>query len=290
TDGCIGSMEGLFFEASATTPYHFIAAAAMSKQSSNPVRELRYDDNKAALGVRYLQELGVRYYMGFTPEAVREASAQPALREIARSGPWVIYQVEASDLVVPLTKQPVVIAGAAEQDVAVGHAGDAKERWLEVGTSWFQNPNDWVALPAADGPDEWQRITTRIDLDRRIGEPGESGRRVDIVVPNEAITQTNLAPVVVSDVVQGRSSVSFSVDTVGVPVLVRTSYFPNWNVSGATGPYRVAPNMMVVVPTSNDVRLSFGWSFLDIFAYVLTIAGIVVLVRWRRRRHVAPLL
>ncbi|MGA1454379.1 MAG: hypothetical protein ACO33H_04780, partial [Ilumatobacteraceae bacterium] len=264
TDGCIGSMEGLFFEASATTPYHFIAAAAMSKQSSNPVRELRYDDNKAALGVRYLQELGVRYYMGFTPEAVREASAQPALREIARSGPWVIYQVEASDLVVPLTKQPVVIAGAAEQDVAVGHAGDAKERWLEVGTSWFQNPNDWVALPAADGPDEWQRITTRIDLDRRIGEPGESGRRVDIVVPNEAITQTNLAPVVVSDVVQGRSSVSFSVDTVGVPVLVRTSYFPNWNVSGATGPYRVAPNMMVVVPTSNDVRLSFGWSFLDI--------------------------
>jgi hypothetical protein len=184
----------------------------------------------------------------------------------------------------------VVIAGAVEQDVAVGHAGDAKERWLEVGTSWFQNPNDWVALPAADGPDEWQRITTRIDLDRRIGEPGESGRRVDIVVPNETITQTNLTPVVVSDVVQGRSSVSFSVDTVGVPVLVRTSYFPNWSVSGATGPYRVAPNMMVVVPTSNDVRLSFGWSFLDIFAYVLTIAGIVVLVRWRRRRHLAPLL
>ncbi|NBO33544.1 MAG: hypothetical protein EBV02_04130 [Actinobacteria bacterium] len=159
TDGCIGSMEGLFFEASATTPYHFIAAAAMSKQSSNPVRELRYDDNKAALGVRYLQELGVRYYMGFTPEAVREASAQPSLREIARSGPWVIYQVEASDLVVPLSKQPVVISGAAEQDVAVGHAGDAKERWLEVGTSWFQNPNDWVALPAADGPDTADRTT-----------------------------------------------------------------------------------------------------------------------------------
>ncbi len=290
TDGCIGSMEGLFFEASATTPYHFIAAAAMSKQSSNPVRELRYDDNKAALGVRYLQELGVRYYMGFTPEAVREASAQPALREIARSGPWVIYQVEASDLVVPLSKQPVVISGAAEQDVAVGHAGDAKERWLEVGTSWFQNPNDWVALPAADGPDEWQRVATRIDLERRIGEPGESGRRVDIVVPNEQITQINLAPVVVTDVVQGRSSVSFSVDKVGVPVLVRTSYFPNWNVSGAKGPYRVAPNMMVVVPTSTDVRLSFGWSFLDILAYVVTIGGIVVLVRWRRRRHLARLL
>ncbi len=282
TDGCIGSMEGLFFEASGTTPYHFITAAAMSKQSSNPVRELRYDDNNAALGVRYLQELGVRYYMGFTPEAVREASAQPALREIARSGPWVIYEVAASDLVVPLTVQPVVVGGRTDSQADMGHPGDAKERWLEIGTSWLQNPNDWPAVPAASGPSEWQRIDIAIDMNRRIGEPDESSRRVDVVLPTQPIDVVNLEPIVVSDVEQGRSSVSFSVDKIGTPVLVRTSYFPNWNVSGAKGPYRVAPNMMVVIPTQTDVKLSFGWSLLDVFAYVLSIVGIVVLVRWRR--------
>ncbi|MGA1628981.1 MAG: hypothetical protein ACO39D_00895 [Ilumatobacteraceae bacterium] len=287
TDGCIGSMEGLFFEASGTTPYHFIAAAAMSKQSSNPVRELRYDDNNAALGVRYLQELGVRYYMGFTPEAVREASAQPALREIARSGPWVIYQVEDSDLVVPLSIQPVVVDSRVDADSTMAHEDDAKERWLEIGTSWFQNPNDWVALPAADGPKEWQRIPVGIDFDRRIGEPDDASRRVDVVTPREPITVVNTDVAVVSDVVQGRSSVSFRVDKIGTPVLVRTSYFPNWGVSGAKGPYRVAPNMMVVVPTSNEVKLSFGWSFLDVLAYLLTIAGVVVLVRWRRANRSA---
>ena len=282
TDGCIGSMEGLFFEASGTTPYHFIAAAAMSKQSSNPVRELRYDDNNAALGVRYLQELGVRYYMGFTPEAVREASAQPALREITRSGPWVIYEVAASDLVVPLTVQPVVVGGRTDSQADMGHPGDAKERWLEIGTSWLQNPNDWPAVPAASGPSEWQRIDVAIDMNRRIGEPDESSRRVDVVLPTQSIDVVNVEPIVVSDVEQGRSSVSFSVDKIGTPVLVRTSYFPNWNVSGAEGPYRVAPNMMVVIPTQTDVKLSFGWSLLDVFAYVLSIVGIVVLVRWRR--------
>ncbi|MGA1763479.1 MAG: hypothetical protein ACO4A3_02225, partial [Ilumatobacteraceae bacterium] len=287
TDGCIGSMEGLFFEASGTTPYHFIAAAAMSKQSSNPVRELRYDDNNAALGVRYLQELGVRYYMGFTPEAVREASAQPALREIARSGPWVIYQVESSDLVVPLSIQPVVVDSRVDADSTMAHEDDAKERWLEIGTSWFQNPNDWVALPAADGPKEWQRIPVGIDFDRRIGEPDDASRRVDVVTPREPITVVNTDVAVVSDVVQGRSSVSFRVDKIGTPVLVRTSYFPNWGVSGAKGPYRVAPNMMVVVPTNNEVKLSFGWSFLDVLAYLLTIAGVVVLVRWRRANRSA---
>ncbi len=282
TDGCIGSMEGLFFEASGTTPYHFITAAAMSKQSSNPVRELRYDDNNAALGVRYLQELGVRYYMGFTPEAVREASAQTALREIARSGPWVIYEVAASNLVVPLTVQPVVVGGRTDSQADMGHPGDAKERWLEIGTSWLQNPNDWPAVPAASGPSEWQRIDVAIDMNRRIGEPDESSRRVDVVLPTQPIDVVNVEPIVVSEVEQGRSSVSFSVDKIGTPVLVRTSYFPNWNVSGAEGPYRVAPNMMVVIPTQTDVKLSFGWSLLDVFAYVLSIVGIVVLVRWRR--------
>jgi hypothetical protein len=282
TNGCIGSMEGLFFEASGTTPYHFITAAAMSKQSSNPVRELRYDDNNAALGVRYLQELGVRYYMGFTPEAVREASAQPALREITRSGPWVVYEVAASDLVVPLTVQPVVVGDRTDSQADMGHPGDAKERWLEIGTSWLQNPNDWPAVPAASGPSEWQRIDVAIDMNRRIGEPDESSRRVDVVLPTQSIDVVNVEPIVVSDVEQGRSSVSFSVDKIGTPVLVRTSYFPNWNVSGAEGPYRVAPNMMVVIPTQTDVKLSFGWSLLDVFAYVLSIVGIVVLVRWRR--------
>ena len=34
TDGCIGSQEGLFFEASGSTPYHFLSAAAMSEKSS----------------------------------------------------------------------------------------------------------------------------------------------------------------------------------------------------------------------------------------------------------------
>lgn len=274
TDGCIGSMEGLFFEAAGTTPYHFVAAAAMSKQSSNPVRELRYDNNDAAKGVRYLQQLGVKYFMGFTPEAVNQAAAQTGLSEIARSGPWVIYKVAVSNVVVPLDVQPVVVQTSG---------GDPRERWLEVGMSWFQQPEDWPALPVADGPREWQRVRAEVDLTRRDGEPGNSSRRVDIVVPAEPVRTVALSPVSITNVQVGTSDVRFSVDQVGVPVLVRVSYFPNWNVSGAKGPYRVAPNMMVVIPTSNDVHLTYGRSSLDILAYLLTFLGIAVAVIIRRR-------
>ena len=274
TDGCISSMEGLFFEAAGTTPYHFITAAAMSKQSSNPVRELRYDNNDATKGVAYLRALGVKYFMGFTSEAIAAASAQPGLIKVAQSGPWVIFRVSESDLVVPLTVQPVVVSMAS---------GDPRERWLEIGTSWFQHADEWAALPADAGPSEWQHIDAKVDLTRREGEPGTSGRRVDIVTPAQAIEPVVLPPVVVGNVEMGQSDVSFSVDKIGVPVLVRVSYFPNWKVDGATGPFRVAPNMMVVIPTSNTVKLHYGSTSLDYMAYLLTFIGIGVLVRRRRR-------
>ncbi len=276
TDGCVGSMEGLFFEAAGTTPYHFVAAAAMSKQSSNPVRELRYDNNDATKGVRYLQQLGVKYFMGITPEAINQASAQPGLTEIARSGPWVIYEItESNALVVPLDAQPVVVQTGG---------GDPRERWLEVGMSWFQNPEDWSALPVADGPSEWQRVKVEVDSTRRIGEPGDSSRRIDVVVPLEPIRTVPLGPVSITNVQIGTSDVKFNVDQIGIPVLVRVSYFPNWDVSGAKGPYRVAPNMMVVIPTSTNVHLTYGRSSLDVFAYLLTFLGIGLLIRFRRRQ------
>ena len=274
TDGCISSMEGLFFEAAGTTPYHFITAAAMSKQSSNPVRELRYDNNDAAKGVAYMRALGVKYFMGFTPEAVAAASAQPGLVKVAQSGPWVIFRVSESDLVVPLKVQPVVVSMAS---------GDPRERWLEIGTSWFQQADEWAALPADAGPREWQHIDAKIDLTRRTGEPGAPGRRVDIVTPDQAIEPVALPPVVVSNVVQGQSDVSFSVDKIGVPILVRVSYFPNWKVDGAKGPFRVAPNMMVVIPTSNNVKLHYGSTLRDYMAYLLTFIGIGLLMRRRRQ-------
>ena len=274
TDGCISSMEGLFFEAAGSTPYHFITAAAMSKQSSNPVRELRYDNNDATLGVRYMQELGVKYFMGFTPEAIAQASQQEGLTEVARSGPWVVYRVANSDVVTPLATQPVV---------ANISSSNPRERWLEVGTSWFQHPETWTTPIADDGPSEWQRIDVVVDESKREGEPNSNNRRVDVVNPATALTPVPLEPVVISNVNIGEESVRFSVDKIGVPVLVRVSYFPNWKVDGASGPYRVAPNMMVVIPTSTTVNMHYGWNMIDYVAYLLSFAGIAWIVVTRRR-------
>jgi hypothetical protein len=87
-----------------------------------------------------------------------------------------------------------------------------------------------------------------------------------------------LPKVTVSDVRQSDGSISFHVDKVGVPVEVRTSYFPNWHASGADGPYRSAPNLMVVVPTSHDVTLTYGRSPADVLGQVITLASVAAVV------------
>ena len=275
TDGCIASQEGLFFEASGTTPYHFLTAAAMSQNSSNPVRELRYVDNNAAVGVPMMQKMGIKYVMVFTEAAKTQADTRGDLELVATSGPWNIYRVDDSDVVVPLTVQPVVVSR---------RGGDQRERNLELGTSWFQNPDEWAAIPADDGPSEWQRIDTQVDLDRQVGTaPMEPGRKVDIVVPVDTIERVPLPEITVSNYEMGNQDLSFDVSQIGVPVLVKMSYFPNWQVEGADGPWRIAPNLMVVVPTSNDVHLTFERSGLDWFAYFLTFLGIGALFFWRWR-------
>jgi hypothetical protein len=82
-------------------------------------------------------------------------------------------------------------------------------------------------------------------------------------------------PVKVSNIKTGNESISFDVDRVGSPVLVKMSYFPNWRASGADGPWRVAPNLMVVTPTSKHVTLTYGRTGVEWLSYALTFAGLV---------------
>jgi hypothetical protein len=173
--------------------------------------------------------------------------------------------------------QPVVVNG---------RSGDQRERNLELGTSWFQNPDEWAAMPADDGPDEWQRIDAVVDETRReVSEDGEK-TRVDVLVPGEPIEPVALPAAQVSNVSVEEQSLSFDVDRTGVPVLVKVSYFPNWEAAGAEGPYRIGPNMMVVVPTANHVELTYGRTPVDYITMLLTLVGIGLCFVWRRQGDV----
>ena len=88
TNGCIDSMEGLLFESSTTTPYHFLNQAELSAGPSEPEVGLPYGSLNVPLGVQHLQLLGVKYFMAETPEVEQEAAVDPDLQLVAKTGPW----------------------------------------------------------------------------------------------------------------------------------------------------------------------------------------------------------
>ena len=101
TDGCIGSQEGLYFEASATMPLPLPhAGRALAGSRRTPQREPALTRTLNLVnGVKHLQMLGVKYYMASTSQAIDAAKQQPALTEVAVSGPWHIYEVADAPVV-----------------------------------------------------------------------------------------------------------------------------------------------------------------------------------------------
>jgi hypothetical protein len=260
-------MEGLYFESSATTPYHFLNAAELSKAPSNPERNLPYKTLDVASGVKHLQLMGVRYYMAFSPDALAQAHADPDLRLVATSNPWEIFEIKNSAVVEPLHNQPAVIRNAPK--------GGAD--WMDVGVHWYQqDPSTW-SVPIADGgPSGWQRISVTSDKAKlqMQGNAKVVGSGIDIQQPlSIPVRQATVSHIKTTD-----DRISFDVDKPGSPVLVKASYFPNWETSGAKGPWRVAPNLMVVVPTSRHVSLHYGYTGADRLGYALTLLGIVAII------------
>ncbi|MBO0692834.1 MAG: hypothetical protein J2P58_08060 [Acidimicrobiaceae bacterium] len=273
TNGCIGSEEGLYYESSASTPYHFLNAAEVSEQPSNPMVGLDYPSGpNVAEGVQHMQILGVKYFMAETPKIEAAADKNPALKLIRSVGPfpvnytsgstttkeqrtWKIYEVADASLVTPLTNRPVVLTGLAPHD-------KKESTWLADTQYWYLNSKDWTTYETASGPKDWTRVNPT----------------------QPTLPQHKLPAVKVSHIRQHAESISFDVSRTGVPVLVKESYFPNWHAAGAGEVYRASPNLMIVVPTSRHVTLRYGYTPVDWIGFILTLIGVAGVVEMARRK------
>jgi hypothetical protein len=291
TDGRIASMEGLYFESSATTPYHFMAVATLAGpgNASNPQVGLPYRSlAEFDVGVRYLQKLGVRYYVVHSDEAKQQAAQSGALVEVATSPDtdgqpprgWTVYQVRDAPLVEALTVEPVVAPGVSAKD----WQDDVGVPWWDAPTRTPADARDLSLLDrpfVADGPSSWKRAQPGLT---RLGAPKPELPAI------KAVPKRSLPSVTVTNVRTTDHSVSFRVSRTGVPVMVKTSYFPNWTAHGADGPWRATPNFMVVVPTSKDVSLEYTTTTAENLGRAGTAAGLIGVGAlaawpwWRNRR------
>lgn len=246
------SMEGLLFESSLTTPFHFLNAAEVSQRPSNPVSGLNYYHLDFARAVKHLALYDVRYYVSYTDTA-RQAAVDFGLPVLAASTPFTIFELPDSSLV-----------DVAEYLPAVWDNED--QSFLDATLSWYEDVGSLDKWLVEEGPDSWPRIdNAAIKTRPRVAAGGE-----------------------VSNIVLENHRISFDTTAIGVPHLVKVSYFPNWQATGAEGPYRAAPSLMVVVPSQGHVVLDFTDTWAETTGKALTGAALAGLILWaattRRRR------
>lgn len=265
TEGSHKSMEGLYFESSLTTPFHFINHSEMSYKPSNPIPGLKYHTFDMERGLSHMDLYGVEYYVSFTPEAASKAGRTEGFDQVATAEPFHIFRLPDTELVVPATHEPAVydvperglLAALIGSETVTGADGEPLPSFHDLSLEWYEDVENLDRWVVADGPEEWTRIQS---IDERPD--------VELDVPAGAV----------SDIVVDHHRISFTTEAVGVPHLVKVSYFPNWTATGADGPWRASPSLMVVVPTQNEVVLEFDDTWAESGGKILTFGGVVTLI------------
>jgi len=269
TDGRITSAISLYYEASKSTPGIEYVHSHVSEVAHTSLSWLGYGNLKEdaervfATGVRGMEVLGIRYYIVGDQKMYDLAIAHPSLRFLDAVGEdskslgdgksgipahqWGIFELVNHELVESITTP-----------VGVQYPEFSSERdWASASVKWLST----------------------YDLSGKAPFLVEEG-------PEMFDAKTPYPPVVVSDVELGEREVSFKVSEVGTPVLVKVSHSKQWKVRGATGPYRAAPNLMVVIPTQKEVVLVYEnpvWTKVGPLVSLAALAGLA-LVRLRSRR------
>jgi hypothetical protein len=265
------TMEGTLMEASYTAPYHFINQRELSEQSSNAIIGVSYPpDIDVTRGITHLQLMNIPYFLAFynddsTERVIPEVEVDPRAELVATFGDYRLYHIkDCSGYVEIMKNEPVRLAVPQSE-------------WQTTAVEWYKNAD------ALDTPVVWDNGEEALQQFRSV----TSGQAVN--PPDAAIETTGT----VSNVKLENESLSFDTTAIGVPHWIKISYFPNWHVKGAEGPFLASPSMMMVIPTQSHVELYYGRTAantvgqtLEVIAWALLL-GVTIwrLVVWFRNRQ-----
>jgi hypothetical protein len=241
------SMEGLLIESSLNAPFHFINQAETSQTATQAVPGVQYPSFDFKTGLEHLRMFGVRWYVAYTDQT-KEAAKQAGLKVAATSGHFTIYEVGDGHLVEVPPYRPVLFDDP---------------NWRDNSLTWYRN-TQWLDTPLA--------FASKSDSAARaaFADPGKLPVKT---LPRQPLARPGEVPSTMKD-----GTIDFTTDRIGEPHVIKVSYFPNWRVQGAKGPWQLSPGLMVVVPTQAHVRLTYGSTAVEAGGKALTAFGLAVLV------------
>ncbi len=257
------TMEGTLMEASFTAPFHFINQAELSVQPSNAIVGVDYPGRDTQRGLTHLQLMNIPYLMTVSPEVTQEVAADPRAELLAKIDGVSIFRIAGATGYVEVAKnRPVRLK-----------AKDSRE-WRDEVVKWYKKE------PALSVPIIWDRGEKVLSDFRSISPEQVTDPPVEPIDTHGEVVMEQL----------GNEKLTFETTAIGVPHWIKVSYFPNWHVTGADGPFVASPSLMMVIPRQSRVTLTYGRTTSNTVGQILTafgwvvVAGVIGRDAWRRRR------
>ena len=248
------SMEGLYFDSSITTPFHFIAVSGLAERPSNPVGGLRYINNQFEKGQEYLEELGVDYFISYTDSITNKSLESDKLTLLFSSDPFTVFGIKSDK--VELVDQKLV---RFEKTTFIERTVSSILRNTEF-TNFFDA--SYVNFDNLES--------------QRIIEIGNSGYQ-QLETSSEEVKITNLK--------MTSETITFKTNKPNKLHIIKISYFPNWQIQNGSGPYRISPSFMAVVPFSENVELRFETTRVEKYSFYTSLFSLILFLGLIKKRY-----
>jgi hypothetical protein len=244
------TMEGVHYESSLSTPFHFVLVSETADHPFNPIPTLPYQQFDLRRGIEHMRLFDVRYYVTWSDRARKAALGLRQFRHVRDIGHFSIFELPAAQVVIP-RYEPVVLKG-----------GD----WTQENLKWFTTRGDLDVPLVDDGPSSWARVDSH-------------GPNLPHIALKDGGTEIQAK--------MGDDEIRFTTQAIGEPHWIRTSYFPNWRAEGAIGPFLASPSLMMVIPTQSHVVLRYERTWAEWSGLVMTIGALGLLAVPFTRRWIA---
>jgi hypothetical protein len=257
------TLEGLYMQSSISSPFVFYIQSAVSKICSGPFPQYKYTGLNLLAAVPLLEKFNVTHYIVKSDQAKNQAKAVPQLKLEKQFGLYQIYRLRSNtgNYVEPVDYEPVLFM---------------TNNWKMDFFNWFRFGRQLdVPLVYVQKPDKADQSRFKIKASELCDI-----QQVLIKKPKAVVLEK-----------KGNEEIEFTTNLVGHPHLIKISYHPNWQVTGADKIYLVAPSFMLVYPNQAKVHLRFEKSKYNHFGEALSllgltfvaISGIIFLINARKK-------
>ena len=250
------SVEGLYFDSSITTPFHFLTVSGVAERPSNPVGGLTYINGEFDKGFRLMEDLGVDYFIAYTSSIKDKANKDENFNFLFSNEVFNVYSINT---------EKVELVG---DNLYIFESPDFYERLrnavLRVGSeqSFFES-----AYKSFKDELNYKIIE---NYDESYADPGDKNTTLlisDLNIQNDLIT--------------------FKTNKPNQLHLIKVSYFPNWKIKNGYGPFRISPSFMAVIPKDEFVEIKFESSnaekALNLLSILTLFGALLITYKYKKR-------